>query len=92
MYYVIFFSLDPADYMAYLNATTYVAEITADTPFGTPVLYFSAVVDGSAFTLPVVLLTLVENNLVERVFTFRNGRMMNNILVLLLILPPTPLP
>ena len=74
MYYVIFFSLDPADYMAYLNATTYVAEITADTPFGTPVLYFSAVVDGSAFTLPVVLLTLVENNLVERIFKLSNGR------------------
>ena len=74
LYYVIFFSLDPADYMAYLNATTYVAEITADTPFGTPVLFFSAVISGSAFITPVFLLTLVENDLVERTFKFSNGR------------------
>ena len=52
-------SLDPADYMAFLNATTYVAEITADTPFGTPVLYFSAVIDGSAFTSPFILLSIL---------------------------------
>ena len=67
-------SLDPADYMAFLNATTYVAEITADTAFGTPVLYLSAVIDGSAFTSPYVLLGLLESNLVERVFKFPNGR------------------
>ena len=66
--------IDPADYMASLNATTYVAEITADTPFGTPVLYFSAVIDGSAFNLPLILLSIIENNLVERVFTFPNGQ------------------
>ena len=60
--------------MASLNATTYVAEITADTPFGTPVLYFSALIDGSAFISPFVLFTLVENDLIERVFKFSNGR------------------
>jgi len=67
-------SLDAAGYTASLNATTYVAEITADTPFGTPVVYFSAVIDGSAFTSPFILLSTLENNLVERVFTFPNGR------------------
>ena len=60
--------------MVSLNATTYVAEISADTPFGTPVLYLSAVIDGSAFTLPVVFLSFVENNLVERTFKFPNGQ------------------
>ena len=72
--YICHCPLDPADYMASLNATTYVAEITADTPFGTPVLYFSAVIDGSAFTTPLILLSIIENNLVERVFTFPNGQ------------------
>ena len=66
--------IDPADYMALLNATTYAAEITADTPFGTPVLYLSAVIDGSAFTSPFILLSLLESNLVERVFKFPNGQ------------------
>ena len=60
--------------MVSLNATTYVAEITADTPFGTSVLYLSAVIDGSAFAAPVVLLTLVQSGLRERVFMFSNGR------------------
>ena len=66
--------LVPADYMAYLNATTYVAEITADTPFGTSVVYFSAVIDASAFTSPFILLSLVQSGLVERVFKFPNGQ------------------
>ena len=66
-------SLDAADYMASLNATTYVAEITADTPFGTPVLYLSAVIDGSAYTSPFISLSIIESNLVERVFKFPNG-------------------
>ena len=68
--------IDPADYIASLNATTYVAEITADTPYGTPVLYLSAVIDGSTFTLPFILLSIniVESSLIERVFTFPNGR------------------
>ena len=60
--------------MVSLNATTYVAEITANTPFGTPVLYLGAVIDGSAFALPVVFLSFIENNLVERVFKLPNGQ------------------
>ena len=60
--------------MVSLNATTYVAEITANTPFGTPVLYFSAVIDGSAFTTTIVFLSFFENNLVERVFKLPNGQ------------------
>ena len=60
--------------MISLNATTYVAEITADTPLGTPVLYLGAVIDGSAFALPVVFLSFVENANVERTFKFSNGQ------------------
>jgi len=71
--YICHCPIDPADYMASLNATTYVAEITADTPFGTPVLYLSAVIDGSAFTSPYILLSIVESDFVERVFKFANG-------------------
>ena len=70
--FLIFFPLDPPNHIVSLNATAYVSEITADTPFGTPVLYFSAVIGNPAFTN--VLLTLVENALVERVFKFPNGR------------------
>ena len=68
--FLIFFPLDPPNHIVSLNATAYVGEITADTPFGTPVLYFSAVIGNPAFTN--VLLTLVENALVERVFKFPN--------------------
>ena len=55
----------------FLNATTYVANITADTPFGTPVIYLSAVIGNPDFNN--VVLSLVENDLVERVFNFPNG-------------------
>ena len=73
--------------MVSLNATTYVAEITADTPFGTPVIYFSAVVDASAFTVPVIFLTVGRNGRVERVFKFSNGRNDEQYFT-----PPTPDP
>ena len=56
----------------FLNATIYVANITADTPFGTPVIYFSAVIGNQA--LRIVFLNFVANALVERVFKFANGR------------------
>ena len=69
---LIFFPLDPPNHIASLNATAYVGEITADTPFGTPALYFSAVIGNPAFNR--VFLTFVENALVERVFKFPNGR------------------
>ena len=60
--------------MVSLNATTYVAEIVADTPFGTPVLYLSAVIDWSAFIEPFVFQTFVQNDLIECTFKFPNGR------------------
>ena len=65
---------DPADYTISLNATTYVAEIIADTPFGTPVLYLGAEIDGSALPSPSVFISIVENGLVERTFKFPNGQ------------------
>ena len=73
---LIFFPLDPSNHIASLNATAYVGEITADTPFGTPVLYFSAVIGNPAFTN--LLLSFVENALVERVFKFPNGQTSQN--------------
>ena len=65
---LVLFPIDATGFNAAFNATTYVAEITADTPFGTPVLYFSAVIGNQDFIN--IFLTLVENDLVERVFRF----------------------
>ena len=65
---LVLFPIDATGFNAAFNATTYVAEITADTPLGTPVLYFSAVIGNQDFMN--IFLTLVENDLVERVFKF----------------------
>ena len=73
---LILFPIDPTGFNASLNATTYVAEITADTPFGTPVLNFSAVIGNPSFTS--VRLSFVEDNLVKRVFRFPNGDTVQN--------------
>ena len=67
-----FFPLDPPNHIVSLNATAYVGEITADIPFGTPVLYFSAAIGNPDFNR--VFLSLSENDLVERVFKFPNGQ------------------
>ena len=67
-----FFPLDPPNHIVSLNATAYVGEITADTPFGIPVLYFSAAIGNPDFNR--VFLSLSENDLVERVFKFPNGQ------------------
>ena len=58
-----------------LNATAYVAEITVDTPLGTPVIYFSVSINNSAFTItPRVFLTLAASaEIVQRAFRFSNG-------------------
>ena len=66
------FPLDPPNHIVSLNATAYVGEITADTPFGIPVLYFSAAIGNPDFNR--VFLSLSENDLVERVFKFPNGQ------------------
>ena len=73
---LVLFPTDATGFIAAFNATTYVAEITADTPFRTPVLYFSAVIGNPAFTN--ILLSFVENDLVERVFKFPNGQISQN--------------
>ena len=65
---LVLFPIDATGFNAAFNATTYVAEITADTPFGTPVLYLSAVIGNQDFIN--IFLTLVENDFVERVFKF----------------------
>ena len=65
---LVLFPIDATGFNAAFNATTYVAEITADTPRGTPVLYLGAVIGNPGFTN--VFLTLVETDLVERVFKF----------------------
>ena len=65
---LVLFPIDATGFIAAFNATTYVAEITADTTFGTPVLYLSAVIGNQDFIN--IFLTLVENDLVERVFRF----------------------
>ena len=70
--FITVFPLDPPNHIASLNATAYVGEITADTPFGTPVLYFSAAIGNPDFNR--VFLSLSENDLVERVFKFPNGQ------------------
>lgn len=69
---IFFFPLDPPNYIAFLNATRYIAEITVITPIGTPVIYLSVVIGNPSFT--IVLLALAENDLVERVFEFPNGQ------------------
>ena len=66
-----FLPLDATGFTASLNATIYVANITADTTFGTPVIYFSAVIGNPDYNS--VFLGISENNLVERVFNFPNG-------------------
>ena len=67
-----FFPLDATGFTASLNATIYVANITADTSFGTPVIYLSAVIGNPDFN--TVFLAIGENDLMERVFKFPNGR------------------
>ena len=58
-----------------LNATAYVAEITVDTPLGTPVIYFSVSINNSAFTItPDIFLSLAASaDIVQRTFRFSNG-------------------
>ena len=58
-----------------LNATAYVAEITVDTPLGTPVIYFAVSINNSAFTItPDIFLTLADSaDIVQRTFRFSNG-------------------
>ena len=62
--------LDPVNYNVSLNATRYVAEITVDTPLGTPVIYLGVSIYNSAFTTPIVFLTLIDMN---DLFNFSNG-------------------
>ena len=67
-----FLPLDPVNYNVSLNATRYVAEITVDTPLGTPVIYFGVSINSFAFTnTPVVLLILTAMN---DLFKFSNGQ------------------
>ena len=58
-----------------LNATAYVAEITVDTPLGTPVIYFAVSINNSAFTItPDIFLNLAASaDIVQRSFRFSNG-------------------
>ena len=59
-----------------LNATAYVAEITVDTPLGTPVIYFAVSINSSVFTImPGVFLNLAASaDIVHRTFRFSNGQ------------------
>ena len=52
-----------------LNATTYVAEITVDTPLGTPVIFLGVSINLS--NTPLVYLTLL--NTMNDLFKFSNG-------------------
>ena len=56
-----------------LNATAYVAEITVDTPLGTPVIYFAVSINSSAFTNTSYnfLLNLAQS--ADIAFRFSNG-------------------
>ena len=59
-----------------LNATAYVAEITVDTPLGTPVIHFAVSINNSAFAITpnAVFLNLTESaDIVQRTFRFSNG-------------------
>ena len=71
----MFLPLDPVNYNVSLNATAYVAEITVDTPLGTPVIYFAVSINNSAFTItPNIFLNLAESaDIVQRTFRFSNG-------------------
>ena len=73
---LVLFPIDATGFNAVFNATTYVAEITADTPPGTPVLYLGAVIGNQDFIN--IFLTLVETDLVERVFKFPNRQTSQN--------------
>ena len=55
--------------MAILNATTYVADITVDTPLLTPIIHITLFIDNVFFQNPqLVFLSLVRNDLVQNTF------------------------
>ena len=69
---ILFLPLDAVNYAASLNATRYVAEITVDTPIGTPVIYLSVSINRFGFTDTQVFLTLLNNT--NDLLKFSNGK------------------
>ena len=62
------------NYRVAINATRFTVNITADTPLGTPIIYFSITVENTYFNNPqAVLLSIVRNHETERVFKLGHG-------------------
>ena len=62
------------NYRVAINATRFTANITADTPLGTPIIYFSITVENTYFNNPqAVLLSIVRNDETDRFFKLGNG-------------------
>ena len=54
------------NYRVVINATRFTVNITADTPLGTPIIYFSFTVENTYFNNPqAVLLSIVRNDETE---------------------------
>ena len=66
---ILLLPLDPVNYAVFLNATRYVAEITVDTPLGTPVIFLGVSINHSNTQLVYLTLLNTMNNL----FKFSNG-------------------
>ena len=66
---ILLLPLDPVNYAVSLNATRYVAEITVDTPLGTPVIFLGVSINRSNAPLVYLTLSSAMNNL----FKFSNG-------------------
>ena len=61
----------PDNYMAVFNATTYVTEISVDTPELTPIINITLYIDNVFFQNPqLVFLSLIRSNLVQSAFKF----------------------
>ena len=57
-----------------INATRFTANITADTPLGTPIINFSITIENTYFNNPqAVLLYIVRNDETGRVIKLGNG-------------------
>ena len=66
---ILLLPLDPVNYAVSLNATRYVAEITVDTPLGTPVIFLGVSINLS--NTPLVYLALLND--MNDLFKFSNG-------------------